>query len=75
MNKKSKKAGKLFLTLAGIIALVTVVLNAANIMIISNHTQKGIEDVQKERYKDVTKVMQDLFVKQLKSIMGVWIFM
>ena len=70
MDKKSKKAGKLFLTLAGIIALVTVVLNAANILIVSNHTQKGIEDVQKERYKDVTKGYAGLIGKTIAEYYG-----
>ena len=67
MEKESKKDGKLFLTLAGIIALVTVVLNVANIVIVSNHTQKGIEDVQKERYKDVTKGYAGLIGKTIEE--------
>ena len=70
MEKKSKKDGKLFLTLAGIIALVTVVLNVANIVIVSNHTQKGIEDVQKERYKDVTKGYAGLIGKTIEEYYG-----
>ena len=70
MEKKSKKDGKLFLTLAGIIALVTVVLNVANIIIVSNHTQKGIEDVQKERYKDVTKGYAGLIGKTIEEYYG-----
>ncbi len=70
MSKKGKKEGKLFLTLAGIIALVTVVLNAANIMIVSNYTQKGIEDVQKERYKDVTKGYAGIITKTIEEYYG-----
>ena len=70
MEKKSKKDGKLFLTLAGIIALVTVVLNVVNIIIVSNHTQKGIEDVQKERYKDVTKGYAGLIGKTIEEYYG-----
>lgn len=70
MSKKGKKEGKLFLTLAGIIALVTVVLNAANIMIVSNYTQKGIEEVQKERYKDVTKGYAGIITKTIEEYYG-----
>lgn len=49
-----KREGKLFLLIAGIIAIVMIVLSIAETTIVSEHSKKKVEELSTERYVDVS---------------------
>ncbi len=70
MSGKKVNKGKLFIKLAGIIAVLMVVLNFLNAVLIINHTQNEIEKIQTKRYEEVTVGNSNLITKTIEEFYG-----
>lgn len=51
---KKKREGKLFITIAGIIAIIMIFLNLCETFIVAGHTEKQVTELSTERYVDVS---------------------
>ena len=68
--KETKKNGKLFLKLGGIIAAVMIVLNVLQVSVVANNTKRQVEQLITQRYVEFTKTTSDKVTKVIDEFLG-----